>query len=118
MTGKRQSIKCLVTMAARRVLRALAAGRPRIDTAPQQGHVQARTQRAAVALEVVGRRLQAVVHMPGLHLPRPARRAGQQQRGGIGAAAQGHRQRQRGRLGREGVHGGVDAGRIGVAGAK
>ena len=117
-SSKRQSVKSLIAMVTRRRLGTLAGRRSRVHPADMQGHAQARAQVDAMALEVVGRRLQAVVHMPGLHLPRPARGAGQQQRAGVGAAAQRHRQRQRRPVGREGVHGGVQASRIGIGGAR
>jgi hypothetical protein len=46
---------------------------------------------AAMALEVVTGGLQAMVHMQRPHLPRPVVPRGQQQGGGVGTAAQGHR---------------------------
>ena len=55
-------------------------------------------------LESIGGGLQAVVHMPGVHLPRPALRTGQQQGGGIGPAAVAHRDGQGGRTGGERGH--------------
>ena len=45
--------------------------------------------------ESIGRSLQTVVHVDGLHLAGPTLGTSEQQRGGIGAAAQAHRQRQR-----------------------
>ena len=42
--------------------------------------------------KTIGRSLQTVVYVDGLHLTRPPLDAWQQQRGGIGAAAQGYRQ--------------------------
>ena len=79
-TGERQDIKSLIAVAARGVFRALAGRGARIDAAHMQRHAQALTQRHAMLLKVVGCRLQPVVHVPGFDAPRPARRAGQQQR--------------------------------------
>ena len=61
----------------------------------QQGHPQALAQRCAVLGKAVCRRLQTMMNMDGLHLPRPALRTGQQQRRRIRATTQAHSQRQR-----------------------
>ena len=54
-------------------------------------------------LEIIGRRLQSVVNVERAHLARPARGAGREQRGRIGAAAEADRQRQRRREGGDGL---------------
>ncbi len=106
LAGLRCSLKSLVTRDARSVFGALPWRVARIDTLHRQRHLQPRAQRSAVLLEAVGRGLQTVVHMDGPHLAWPARGAGQQQGGGVGAAAQAHGQRQRGRKGAQrGVEG-------------
>ena len=86
---------------------------PVVDLAPWSGQIHV-TESDALALatlaalglrEAVGRRLQSVVDVKGLHMPRPAARTGQQQRGGIGPAAECHGQRQARCAGRKRIHG-------------
>jgi len=69
-----------------------------------QRHAEALAQSHGMPLEVVCRRLQAVVDMPGMHLTGPALRACQQQRRRIRTAAERHRQRQRRRAGSKRGH--------------
>jgi hypothetical protein len=51
-------------------------------------------QLAAVRLEIIGRRLQAMVDVHRPHLPGPTPSASQQQRSGVGPTTQCHSQRQ------------------------
>ena len=60
-----------------------------------QGNADLLAHRPAMFLEGIRRVLQAMVHMDGVHLPGPALRGREQEDGGIGAAAVGHRERQR-----------------------
>jgi len=95
----------LVAHVARDFLRALAERVPRMHAPHLQRHAERLAGGAAMPLEGVGRLLQPMVHVDGLHLAGPAARRSQQQHGGIGAAAvcdgQGQRQLQaRERLGR------------------
>jgi len=75
---------------------ALARRGTRIDALHHQRHLQLRAQLAAKGFKVVGRALQAMVHMHRPHLAGPALGASDQQGGGVGAAREGHRQRQAG----------------------
>ena len=77
-----------------RVFRALAANVRRIHMPNNQRHRQIGAHRAAVGFEAIRRRLQAVMHMKGMHPLWPAPRASQQQRGGIRAATEAHGKRQ------------------------
>ena len=100
-----KSLKSLVTCLARCILGALAWRVPGIDTLHAQGQAQAHAKGDAVPLEIVGRNLQAMVYVKGMHLARPALGAGQQQRRGVRPAAEGHSQR---KPGRESLHGGIE----------
>ena len=81
------------------ILGALATRMAGIDMPHHQGHLKRRTQTLAMHDKAVGRRLQAVVHVNGGHLPGPPAGTADQQRGGICAAAQRDGQRQRRRKG-------------------
>ena len=104
LLGKRQGIKSLVARTAGRIFGAVAGSGLRIDAPHLQRHTEALAQLHAMPLEVVRRRLQAVVDMPGMHLTGPALRACQQQRRRIRTAAERHRQRQRRRPGSKRGH--------------
>ena len=73
------------------------------DTAHAQGPAQHPAPLGALRFKVIGRSLQAMMHMQRTHLPGPAPGTRQQQGGGIGAAAEGHPQRQPGPEHRQGL---------------
>jgi hypothetical protein len=66
----------------------------RINPAHMQGHPELLADLEAMLLEIIGCSLQPMVHMEGMHLPRPPLSAGQQQSGRVSPAAEGHSQRQ------------------------
>lgn len=66
-----------------------------VDANRTQRHTQAQRHVAAVALEIIGLLLQAVVNVERMHLLGPALGTGRQQRGGIGAATEANGERQR-----------------------
>jgi hypothetical protein len=61
-----------------------------MHTGHPAGHAQAFAHRLGMGGKGVGTGLQAVVHMQGLHAPRPQRMGRQQQGRGIGPATEGH----------------------------
>ncbi|OQB98411.1 MAG: hypothetical protein BWX79_03319 [Alphaproteobacteria bacterium ADurb.Bin100] len=89
-------LKSFVSCLAGGIFGACAAPVPRVHPAHGQWHTQACAQRLAVQLEAISRRLKAMVNVHGAHLPGPFFGAGQQQRGGICAAAERNRQGQAG----------------------
>ena len=92
-----------VTCHAGCVLRTFAGGVAGIDVAHAQRHGDVAAQRCAMPLEIVGSRLQPMVHMNRHHLARPPAGTGQQQGRGIGPATERHRQRQLRLEGRDSV---------------
>ena len=90
--GKLQ--KSLISGLPGGIFRALARGGTGIDPAHPQRHRQTLADLLAMALKVIGCGLQAMVDMPGLHLPRPALGTRQQLGAGVGPAAERHGQRQ------------------------
>ena len=89
-------LKSFVSCLAGGIFGACAAPVPRVHPAHGQWHTQACAQRLAVQLEAISGRLKAMVNVHGAHLPGPFFGAGQQQRGGIGTAAERNRQGQAG----------------------
>ena len=75
------------------ILGALARRMPGLHAAHAQGHIPLLTDLLAVALEVVGCRLQSMVNVHRPHLPRPALGTGQQQSGRVGTTTEGHHKR-------------------------
>ena len=65
-----------------------------MDATHLQRNGQFRADMAAVLLEGIGRLLQSMVDVDGLHLSGPAPHGGQQEDGGVGAAAVGDGERQ------------------------
>ena len=71
----------LITGPPGSVFRAVAKRRASINPTHMQGQVQTGANALAVLLKVISCGLQPVVHMEGVHLPRPLIGTGQQQRG-------------------------------------
>lgn len=85
--------QCLVTGAARQILRACASCSGNVQLRYMQGNAALRTKTAAKRFKLCRRRLQPMVDVDGCHLPWPKLPASQQQGGGVSPAAKGHSQR-------------------------
>ena len=92
----RTSQRCIPRLACG-IFGALPSPMPSLHTQNMQGYMQRGAALLAVRSKGIGRILQTMVDMDGLHLPRPGTRSGVQQGAGIGATAIGQRYRQ-GRL--------------------
>lgn len=100
---KRYSLKSLITSTPCRSLRTLTWCVTAIDPFQPQWHAKLCTKSLAMPLEIIGRSLQTMVNVNRMNLTRPFFSAGQQQRGGISAATECHRERQAWSEGSNGV---------------
>ena len=89
--------QCGIPMTAGRIFRALPWLVACIDIRHGQWHLQIEAGLTAMRIKAIRCGLQTMVHMNGVHLPRPALHTRMQQRGGVCATTVGHGHRQGGR---------------------